>query len=132
MWIVQLALRRPYTFIVAALLLLIVSPVAIMRTPVDIFPNINIPVVSVVWQYSGLSAKDFEGNITWPYERVLTTTVNDIEHIESQSLKGISVIKIFFQPNAKLETALAQVTAVSQTVLKGMPAGTTAPLIISY
>jgi len=132
MWIVQLALRRPYTFIVAALLLLIVSPIVIMRTPTDIFPNINIPVVSIVWQYSGLSAKDFEGNITWPYERVLTTTVNDIEHIESQSLKGISVIKVFFQPNAKLETALAQVTAVSQTVLKGMPAGTTAPLIISY
>src|ERR1700722_7731142 len=127
MWIVQLALRRPYTFIVAALLLLIVSPVAIMRTPVDIFPNINIPVVSIVWQYTGLSAKDFEGNITWPYERTLTTTVNDIEHIESQSLNGISVVKVFFQPNAQLPAALAQVTAISQTVLKSMPAGVTPP-----
>src|SRR5580698_9489320 len=118
MWIVKLALNRPYTFVVAALLLLIISPVAIMRTPTDIFPNINIPVVAVVWQYTGLSAKDFEGNITWPYERVLTTTVNDIEHIESQSLNGIAVVKVFFQPKAKLETALAQVTAISQTVLK--------------
>ena len=132
MWIVKLALRRPYTFIVAALLLLIVSPVVILRTPTDIFPNINIPVVSIVWQYTGLSAHQFEGNITWPYERVLTTTVNDIEHIESQTMNGISVVKVFFQPNAQLPTALAQVTAISQTVLKSMPAGVTPPLVISY
>jgi len=132
MWIVRLALRRPYTFIVAALLLLIVSPVVILRTPTDIFPNINIPVVSIVWQYTGLSAHQFEGNITWPYERSLTTTVNDIEHIESQTMNGISVVKVFFQPNAKLEAALAQVTAISQTVLKSMPAGVTPPLVISY
>ena len=132
MWIVQLALRRPYTFIVAALLLLIISPVIILRTPTDIFPNIDIPVVSIVWQYNGMSAKDFEGNLTWPFERVLTTTVNNIEHTESQTLSGISVVKIFFQPHTKLETALAQVTAISQTVLKGMPPGTTPPLVISY
>ena len=132
MWIVRLALRRPYTFIVAALLLLIVSPVVILRTPTDIFPNINIPVVSIVWQYTGLSAKQFEGNITWPYERTLTTTVNDIEHIESQTMNGIGVVKVFFQPHAKLEAALAQVTAISQTVLKSMPAGVTPPLVISY
>jgi CzcA family heavy metal efflux pump len=114
------------------LLLLIVSPVVILRTPTDIFPNINIPVVSIVWQYTGLSAHQFEGNITWPYERVLTTTVNDIEHIESQTMNGIAVVKVFFQPNAKLETALAQVTAISQTVIKGMPPGVTPPLVISY
>ena len=132
MWIVRLALRRPYTFIVASLLLLIVSFLTILRTPVDIFPNINIPVVSIVWQYNGLSAKDFADNITLPYERVLTTTVNNIEHFESQSMNGIAVVKVFFQPNAKLETALAQVTAVSQTVLKGLPPGTTPPLVISY
>ena len=132
MWIVQLALRRPYTFVVAALLLLIVSAVTIVRTPVDIFPNINIPVVSIVWQYNGMSPKDFEGNLTWPFERVLTTTVNDIEHIESQTVNGIAVVKVYFQPHAKLETALAQVTAISQTVLKGMPPGTTPPLVISY
>jgi len=132
MWIVQLALRRPYTFVVAALLLLILSPVAIMRTPVDIFPNIDIPVVSVVFQYAGLSSSEFEGRITSGYERVLTTTVNDIEHTESQTLNGIAVIKIFFQPNAKIEMAVAQVTAISQTVLKSMPAGVTPPLIITY
>ena len=132
MWIVKLALRRPYTFIVAALLLLIISPVVILRTPTDIFPNINIPVVAIVWQYTGLSAHLFEGNITWPYERTLTTTVNDIEHIESQTMNGISVVKVFFQPNAQLPAALAQVTAISQTVLKSMPAGVTPPLVISY
>jgi len=132
MWIVKLALRRPYTFIVAALLLLIISPVTILRTPTDIFPNIDIPVVAIVWQYTGLSAHLFEGNITWPYERTLTTTVNDIEHIESQTMNGISVVKVFFQPNAQLPAALAQVTAISQTVLKSMPAGVTPPLVISY
>ena len=132
MWIVQLALRRPYTFVVAALLLLILSPVAIMRTPVDIFPNIDIPVISVVFQYTGLASSDFEGRITTPFERVLTTTVNDIEHTESQTLNGIAVVKIFFQPKAKIEMALAQVTAISQTLLKQLPTGTTPPLIITY
>ena len=132
MWIVQLALRRPYTFVVAALLLLILSPVAIYRTPVDIFPNIDIPVVSIVWQYAGLSSSEFEGRITFPYERVLTTTVNDIGHIESQTLNGIAVVKVFFQPKAKIEMALAQVTAISQTMLRSLPTGTTPPLIITY
>lgn len=132
MWIVQLALRRPYTFIVLALLLLIIGPLAILRTPTDIFPNINIPVVSIVWQYSGMPASELEGRITSVFERVLTTTVNDIEHIESQSLNGIGVVKVFFQPHAKLESALAQVTAISQTVTRSMPTGTTPPLIISY
>ncbi len=132
MWIVQLALRRPYTFVVASLLLLIISAVTILNTPVDIFPNIDIPVVSVVWQYTGLASSDFEGRITTPFERVLTTTVNDIEHTESQTLNGIAVVKIFFQPKAKIDMALAQVTAISQTVIKQFPAGTTPPLIITY
>ncbi len=132
MWIVQLALRRPYTFIVAALMILIASGYAILNTPVDIFPNINIPVVSIVFQYTGLSAQEFEGRITSPYERVLTTTVNDIEHVESQSLNGISVIKVFFQKGAKVEMALAQVTAISQTILKQLPTGITPPLVITY
>ncbi len=132
MWIVQLALRRPYTFIVAALLLLLASPLVILRTPVDIFPNIDIPVVSIVFQYTGMPASQFGDRITSPFERVLTTTVNDIEHIESTSLNGISVTKVFFQPTAKLPAALAQTTAICQTVLKQLPTGITPPLIISY
>ena len=132
MWIVQLALRRPYTFVVAALLLLVISPLAILRTPTDIFPNINIPVVSIVFQYTGMPASQFEGRITTPYERVLTTTVNNIERIESQSLNGISVVKVYFQPGAKIEMAVAQVTAISQTVLKSLPTGMTPPLIVVY
>ncbi len=132
MWIVQLALRRPYTFIVAALLLLLVSPLVILKTPVDIFPNINIPVVSIVFQYTGMPANEFGDRITGPFERILTTTVNDIEHIESTSLNGISVTKVFFQPTAKLPAAIAQVTAICQTVLKQLPSGITPPLIITY
>jgi multidrug efflux pump subunit AcrB len=132
LWIVQLALRRPYTFIVAALLLLFASPLVILRTPVDIFPNIDIPVVSIVFQYTGMPASQFGDRITSPFERLLTTTVNDIEHIESTSLNGISVTKVFFQPNAKLPAALAQVTSISQTVLKWLPTGITPPIIISY
>jgi multidrug efflux pump subunit AcrB len=125
MWIVQLALRRPYTFIVAALLLLIVSPLVILRTPTDIFPNINIPVVSIVWQYTGMAPTEFAGRITSVFERTLTTTVNDIEHIESQTYNGVAVVKVFFQPNAKVETALAQVTAIGQPFTRQMPPGTT-------
>jgi multidrug efflux pump subunit AcrB len=132
MWIVQLALRRPYTFIVAALLLLIVSPLVILRTPTDIFPNINIPVVSIVWQYSGMPPTEFAGRITSVYERALTTTVNDIEHIESQTFNGVGVIKVFFQPSAKIEAALAQVTAIAQTITRQTPAGVTPPLVITY
>ncbi len=132
MWIVQLALKRPYTFIVAALLLLLASPLVILKTPVDIFPNISIPVVSVVFQYTGMPANEFGDRISSPFERVLTTTVNDIEHIETTALNGISVTKIFFQPTAKLPAAIAQVTAISQSVLKQLPTGITPPLIISY
>jgi CzcA family heavy metal efflux pump len=132
MWIVALALRRPYTFIVMALLILILTPVVILRTAVDIFPDINIPVISVVWNYQGLSPKDMSERITTVTERVLTTTVNDIEHIESQSLNGVAVVKIFFRPSANIQTALAQVAAVCQTILRGLPAGTTPPLVIEY
>src|ERR1700761_5398808 len=132
MWIVRLALRRPYTFVVLSLMLFILAPVVISRTPTDIFPNIDIPVVSIVWQYTGLSAQDMSDRIVYINERSLTTTVNNIEHIESQSMNGISVIKIFFQPHANLPSAIAQATAVCQTQLKQLPPGTTPPLIITY
>src|SRR6202453_2178617 len=114
MWIVRVALQRPYTFIVLALLLLIFGPLAIVRTPTDIFPNIGIPVVSVVWNYTGLPAGEMGDRMISNYERALTTTVNDIEHIESQSLTGVGVVKIFFQPNTNIDVALSQVTAISQ------------------
>jgi CzcA family heavy metal efflux pump len=132
MWIVRLALRRPYTFVVTSILLLILGPVSILRTPTDIFPEINIPVVSVVWNYTGLSPEDMSNRIILNYERVLTTTVNDIEHIESQSLSGIAVVKIFFHEGVQVGNAIGQVTAVSQTILRSLPAGTTPPLIITY
>src|SRR5580698_10226334 len=132
MWIVRIALSRPYTFIVLALLLLILGPLAILRTPVDIFPNIGIPVVSVVWQYTGLPPDQMGNRIVANFERALTTTVNDIEHIESQSLLGVGVVKIFFQPNVNIDVALSQVTAISQTLLRQMPPGTTPPLVLTY
>jgi multidrug efflux pump subunit AcrB len=132
MWIVRLALRRPYTFVVAALLLLILGPIVIYRTPTDVFPNINIPVVSIIWNYTGLNAQEMSDRIVSITERSLTTTVDDIEHVESQSLNGIAVVKVFFQPTAKIEKAIAQVTAISQTQLRQLPLGTTPPLIISY
>jgi len=132
MWIVKLALRRPYTFIVLALVILILGPIMILRTPTDIFPNINIPVVSIVWSYSGLSAQEMGDRITSVTERALTTLVDDIEHIESQSLNGIVVVKVFFQPNANINRAIAQVTAISQTQLRFLPPGTTPPLVIAY
>ncbi len=132
MWIVRIALTRPYTFIVLALLLLILGPLTILRTPKDIFPNINIPVVSVVWSYTGLLPAEMAGRITSNFERALTTTVNDIEHIESQSLTGVSVVKIFFHPSVQIATALSQVTAISQTMLRNLPPGTLPPLILSY
>src|SRR5437763_2958873 len=131
MWIVRLALRRPYTFVVLSLMLFILAPVVISRTPTDIFPNIDIPVVSVIWQYAGLSAQDISERIVYVSERTLTTTVNNIEHIESQSMNGIAVIKIFFQPHANLNTGIAQITGSSQTALRQMPQGTTPPLIIA-
>src|SRR5215471_818593 len=132
MWIVKLALRRPYTFTVLALLILILGPIMILRTPTDIFPNINIPVVSIVWSYNGLSAEDMGNRITSVTERALTTLVDDIQHIESQSLNGIAVVKVFFQPTANVNKAIAQVTAISQTQLRQLPPGTTPPLVITY
>ncbi|HEX7894006.1 MAG TPA: efflux RND transporter permease subunit, partial [Terriglobales bacterium] len=113
MWIVSLALRRPYTFIVLALVLLILSPIVILRTPTDIFPDIDIPVISIVWKYEGLSPQEMSNRITTITERALTTLVNDIDHIQSDSLDGIAVVKVFFRPNANIQTALAQVTAIS-------------------
>ena len=130
--LVRIALSRPYTFVVLALLILIAGPLAALRTPTDIFPDIRIPVIGVVWQYTGLPPDQMSGRMVTPFERALTTTVNDIEHIESQSLNGIGVVKIFFQPNAKIEEAIAQVTAVSQTALRQMPQGVQPPLIIQY
>src|SRR5579862_3278525 len=132
MWIVKLALRRPYTFTVLALLILILGPIVILRTPTDVFPEINIPVVSIVWNYTGLSAEDMGNRITSVTERALTTLVDDIEHIESQSLNGIAVVKVFFQPHADINKAIAQVTAISQTQLRQLPPGTTPPLVITY
>ena len=132
MWIVRLALRRPYTFVVLALLLLILAPLVIDRTPTDIFPSINIPVVSVIWNYAGLSPREMANRIVTNYERGLTTTVNDIEHIESQTLSGISIVKIFFQRNANIASAVAQVTAISQSQVRSLPPGTTPPLVITY
>src|SRR5205814_32790 len=132
MWIVRLALRRPYTFVVLALVILILGPLVILRTPTDIFPNIDIPVVSVIWNYGGLSAPEMANRIVSGYERGLTVTVNDIEHIESQTLSGISVIKIFFQPAVRISEAVAQVTAISQSAVRSMPPGTTPPFIITY
>ena len=132
MWIVRLALRRPYTFVVAALVVLILGPLVIMRTPTDIFPNIDIPVVSVLWNYGGLSAQELNYRIVSLHERILTTTVDNIEHIESQSLNSVAVEKIFFHQGVNVATAVAQVTAASQTILKLLPPGTTPPLVITY
>lgn len=132
MWIVRLALKRPYTFVVLSILLLILGPLAILNTPVDIFPNINIPVVSVIWNYSGLSPQEMANRIVTPTERAMTTTVNGIDHIESTSLNGVAVVKVFFQPRVQIAAAVAQVTAISQTELRLLPPGTTPPLIIQY
>jgi CzcA family heavy metal efflux pump len=132
MWIVALALRRPYTFVVAALLLLILGPIVILRTPTDIFPDINIPVVSILWNYSGLNPQEMSDRIVSQTERSLTTTVDNIEHSESQSLNGIAVVKVFFQPHASIDKAIAQITAISQTQLRFLPPGTQPPLVITY
>ncbi|WP_316228292.1 efflux RND transporter permease subunit [Bradyrhizobium sp. SZCCHNR1039] len=130
--LVRIALSRPYTFVVLALLLLIVGPLAALRTPTDIFPDIRIPVIGVVWQYTGLPPDQMSGRITTPFQRALTTTVNDIEHIVANSYNGFGIIKIFFQPGVDIRTANAQVTAISQTLLKQMPPGATPPLILNY
>ncbi len=132
MWIVRLALQRPHTFLVMALLIVLLGLFSIQRTPTDILPNINIPVVAVVWNYSGMPPQDMADHITSFTERVATTTVNDIEHIESQSLNGISVVKYFFQPRVNEDLAVAQITAISQTMLRQMPPGMTPPFILAY
>ncbi|WP_375504995.1 efflux RND transporter permease subunit, partial [uncultured Nostoc sp.] len=132
MWIVKIALRLPYTFAIAALMIAILGAVTIFGTPVDIFPAINIPVVSVVWTYTGTTSEEMAQRIVTISERAMTTTVGDIEHIESQSLSGVSVVKVFFQPNANIASAVAQITSVSQTILRPLPPGITPPFIIQY
>src|SRR5271163_2320337 len=132
MWIVRVALNRPYTFVVLALLILLISPLVILRTPTDIFPNIGIPVVSVIWNYDGFAAQEMSDRIVTINERTITTTVNDIEHMESQTYNGVGVIKLFFRPSVVIATALAQVAAICQTQLRQLPPGTTPPLILSY
>lgn len=132
MWIVRLALRRPYTFVVMAILISVMGLISISRTPTDIFPNINIPVVSIIWNYSGLVPKEMNDRIISVTERALTTTVDNIEHIESQSLYGVAVVKVFLQPTANVERGIAQITAISQTQLHQLPLGTTPPLILAY
>src|SRR4051794_13144759 len=130
--VVELALRRPYTFIVMAMLILLATPFVLRSMATDIFPEINIPVVSLVWNYKGLSAQEMGQRLAGQTERSLTTTVSDIEHIESTSLAGVTVIKIFFQPTANIQTAIAQVVAIAQTQVRQLPPGTTPPLIIKY
>src|SRR5712675_3555459 len=130
--IVVIALKRPYTFVVLAILILIFGGRAALRTPTDIFPNIAIPVVAVVWTYNGLTPEDMSGRVIYYYERSLTTTVGNIEHIESQSLYGSGIVKIFFQPGTDVAAAQAQVTATSQTVIKQLPAGITPPQVLVF
>src|SRR6201995_140365 len=130
--IVRLALRRPYTFVVMAILIVIFGVLAAFRTPTDIFPDRRIPVMAAVWTYRGLSPEDMAGRVIYYYERQLSTAVNDIDHIESQSLPGVGIVKIFFHPTVDIRTATAQVTSLSQTVLKQMPAGMTPPVVLNY
>src|ERR1700682_6313008 len=132
MWIVKIALNRPFTFIVLALLILILAPVVILKTPTDIFPSINIPVVAVAWTSTGLSPEETEGRITTVYERLLTTTVDNIEHLESTTVNGTAIVKIYLQPGASVDRANAQVTAIAQTILRQLPAGALPPLILNY
>ncbi|RQS12053.1 AcrB/AcrD/AcrF family protein [Burkholderia sp. Bp9002] len=132
MWIVNLALRRPYTFIVMAIMIVLATPLALMRTPVDVLPSIDIPVISVIWNYNGLSAKEMTNRITAVHERVLTTTVNNIQHIESTTLPGTAVVKVFLQPGANVQTAIAQTVSSAQAIVRQMPQGATPPLVITY
>ncbi|HEY1929300.1 MAG TPA: efflux RND transporter permease subunit, partial [Caulobacteraceae bacterium] len=131
-WIVRVALNRPYTFVVLAILIVLLGPLAALKSPTDIFPNIGIPVIGVAFQYTGLSPDEMAGRIITPFERAIPTTVNDVEHVESQSLPGIGIVKVYFQPNVDIRTATAQVTSIAQTVLKQMPPGVTPPLITNY
>src|SRR6201987_5263271 len=132
MWIVKVALNRPYTFIVVAIPILIAAPVVILRTPTDIFPNINIPVVSIAWQYTGLNPEELEGRLTTPYEKVLTTLVDNIEHTESTTFAGQVIVKVYLQPGASLDTANAQVSSASQFILRNLPPGILPPQIIDF
>src|SRR5438128_2148703 len=132
MWIVRLALRRPYTFVVVSLLIAVLGLLSIISMPTDIFPSIDIPVISVIWSYGGLSATEMQDRITTVVERAMTTTVSNIEHLESESVRGNSVIKLYFQPGADVNAAIAQVTAICQTLLKPLPTGITPPLILQY
>ncbi|MEK7889301.1 efflux RND transporter permease subunit [Burkholderia contaminans] len=132
MWIVNLALKRPYTFIVMAIMIVLATPLALMRTPVDVLPAINIPVISVIWNYSGFSATEMTNRITSVHERILTTTVNNIQHVESTSLPGIAVVKVFLQPGANVQTAIAQAVSSAQAIVRQMPQGATPPLVITY
>ena len=124
MWIVRLALRRPYTFVVAAIVIFILTPFVLLRMPTDILPSIDIPVVSVVWTYNGLNAHEIEQRIVYNHERMISTLVNDIQHIESTSYSGAGVIKVYLQPGASVAEAVAQITATAQTILRTLPAGT--------
>jgi len=132
MWIVALALRRPYTFVVMAIVIIILFVVTVFRTPTDIFPDINIPVVSVVWSYIGMSPQDIADRIVLNSERGINITVNDIEHMESPSVNGLGVIKVFFRPGTNVQGSIAEITAICQTTLRGLPPGTVPPLVISY
>ena len=132
MWIVRLALRRPYTFVVMAIGIVLMGIYAILEMPTDIFPEVDIPVISVIWRYDGMSPEELEGRIIRTFEGICTTTVNNIEHIESQSVLGEGVVRIYFQPGAKIEESEAQVTAISQTAIRQMPPGVTPPLIMKY
>src|SRR5579859_6826591 len=132
MWLVQLGLKRPYTFVVAAMLILIFGIVSLRKMATDIFPNIDIPVVTVIWTYAGMSPEDMESRIITPHERGMTTTVDNIEHMESQSLNGYAVEKVFFHPGTNIGGAIAQITAISGTILRVAPPGTTPPFIVRF
>ena len=132
MWIVKIALTRPYTFIVMALLILLISPLVILRTPTDIFPNVDIPVIAVLWTYTGLSAEEMEERIASPFERSLTTVVTDIDHLESQTVNGRSITKVFFHPGTRVDMAMAQLTSVAQNALHQMPPGSQSPFMLVY
>src|ERR1700752_391615 len=132
MWIVRIALSRPYPFIVLVLLILILSQVMILRAPTDIFPNIDIPVIAVAWQYTGMNPEELEERITSPFERILTLAIDNIEHLETRTKNGQAIVKIYLQPRASLDTANAQVTGAPQAILRFLPPGTQPPIIINY
>ncbi len=132
MWIVRIALNRPYTFIVAALAIILMTPIVLQRTPTDVFPDIDIPVISVAWNYSGLSPQQMEDRIVSPFERFMTTVVDNIEHTESQTVGGRSVIKSYFQPGTDVHVALTQTSAIAQAMLRQLPPGISSPLLITY